>query len=114
MRLLESLAEPLIPTSLNAACGEAASKDQAFEVSEISRVVSRQRSPEPTLAPAAAHVTWPHLLFILIYGARQLLDRFPHASVNVRREFSHILSFGVCRRAKRDNRHRPHPSSVHR
>lgn len=33
VRLLESLAEPLIPTSLNAACRQATSKDQGFEVS---------------------------------------------------------------------------------
>ena len=37
LRLLESLTEPLIPTSLNAACGQATSKDQGFEVSKISR-----------------------------------------------------------------------------
>jgi len=43
LRLLESLTEPLIPTALNVACGQATSKDQGFE----------------------------------------LLDRFPHASVNV-------------------------------
>lgn len=35
LRLLDSLAEPLIPTSLNAACGAATSKDEGFEVSPI-------------------------------------------------------------------------------
>jgi hypothetical protein len=36
LRLLESLTEPLIPTALNAACGQATSKDQGFEVSKVS------------------------------------------------------------------------------
>ena len=35
LRLLESLAEPLIPTSLNTACEAATSKEEGFEVSEI-------------------------------------------------------------------------------
>ena len=35
LRLLESLTEPVIPTALNAACGQATSKDQGFEVSKV-------------------------------------------------------------------------------
>jgi hypothetical protein len=35
LRLLGSLTEPLIPTSLNAACGTATSKDEGFEVSKV-------------------------------------------------------------------------------
>ena len=48
LRLLESLTEPLIPTALNAACGQAISKEQGFEVSRIPlpfRVAFRRRPP---------------------------------------------------------------------
>jgi len=91
LRLLESLTEPLIPTVLNAACGQATSKDQGFEVSRIPfpfRVVFRQRPSRAEGRARNAHHSIARLLLILIIGARQVLDRFPHASVNVRGAFS--------------------------
>jgi len=63
LRLLESLTEPLIPTELNAACGQATSRDQGFEVSEVPlpRSVSFFGSglSEPKVVPAA-HITRLH------------------------------------------------------
>ncbi|KAF9653656.1 DNase I-like protein [Thelephora ganbajun] len=55
LRLLESLTEPLIPTFLNAACEEARSKDQGFEVPTCFRewtgqVVIGYRLPRATIA----------------------------------------------------------------
>jgi len=61
LRLLESLTEPLIPISLNAACAQATSKDQGFE----------------------------------------LLDRFPHASVNVWISVTAFLHY-ICQQCAPD------------
>lgn len=51
LRLLESLTDPLIPTSLNVACGQATSKDEGFEVS----LSPRRRSPIRMGTSAVAH-----------------------------------------------------------
>jgi len=61
LRLLESLTEPLIPTSLNVACEQATSRDQGFE----------------------------------------LLDSFPHASVNVWISVTAFLHY-ICQQCAPD------------
>jgi hypothetical protein len=93
LRLLDSLTEPVIPTSLNAACGRATSKDQGFEVSKVPRsgTLSAAATPSRKWSPPARRC----LLLIFVIGAGQLLDMFPHASVNVRRDLSYLIFPGV-------------------
>ena len=114
LRLLESLTEPLIPTVLNAACGQATSRDQGFEVSKIPfpfRVVFPAAAfPSREGRARSAHHSITCLLFILTIGAQQVLDRFPHASVNVRGAFSIFCYLIFPGRAWREDRQSPSAS----